>query len=52
MVIEFSDDIIRVSHGFRDSQILRFIAVALPVAESKTTALKTGKDDITSFNGH
>ncbi len=37
--IEMYADIIRVSHGFRDCQMLRFIA---------REALRAGADDITS----
>jgi len=31
--------------------MLEYIAVALPVAESTTSALRTGIDDITGFLG-
>jgi hypothetical protein len=51
MIIEMCDDIIRVSHGFRDCQMLGYIAVALPVAESITSALKSGNYDIINFGG-
>jgi hypothetical protein len=42
MIIEMCDDIIRVSHGFDGCQMLEYIA------DSNTSALKTGDDDITS----
>ena len=44
-VIEMCDDMIRVSHGFRGCQMLRFIAVSI------TSNMRTGKDDILNFYG-
>jgi hypothetical protein len=44
MIIEMCDDIIRVSHGFRGCQMLRFIAIG-------NSARIIGIDGITSFFG-
>jgi len=42
-VIEMYGDIIRVSHAFEGCQMLEYIA------DSNTSALKTGNDDITNI---
>ena len=44
MIIEMCDDIIRVSHGFRGCQMLRFIAIG-------NSARIIGIDGITRFFG-
>jgi hypothetical protein len=44
-IIEIYRDIIRISHGFDGCQILEYIA------DSNTSALRTGADDITNFGG-
>jgi len=44
-VMEICDDMIRVSHGFKDCQMIRFIA------DRVTSSMKTERDDILNFYG-
>ena len=46
ITVEIYGDKIRVSHGFDGCQMLEYIA------ESNTSALRTGDDDITNLNSH
>ena len=43
MIIEMCDDMIRISHGFDGCQMMEYIA------DSNTSTLRTGDDDITTF---
>ena len=45
IIIEMYDDMFRISYGFTGCQMLRLIA------DSVTSSLRTGKDDILNFYG-